>query len=84
MADSDIAAITITVDGEAFGISIPTMSGAQLKALAKKDAIYQVFQEATDTKSDHLVADHEAIVVHDGQRFYTIPPALAGLRSQFS
>lgn len=74
--------IQIIVDGQTLDVSSPTMSGAQLKALAHKDGIYQVFQEAVGNDQDHLIPDHEAIPLRDGLRFYTIPPALAGLPGQ--
>jgi hypothetical protein len=69
----------IFVDGQRYQVSSPTYSGAQLKALAHKDAIYQVFQEGVGTELDRLIPDHEAIVLQNGLRFYTVPPALAGL-----
>jgi hypothetical protein len=72
------AELTIHIDGQPYRTSSPTMSGAQLKALAHKDAVYQVFMEGAANEPDRLIADHEAIVLRPGQQFYTIPPAMAG------
>ena len=77
-AESKTNHLVIRVDGIDHTITVPTSSGAQLKALAQKDAIYQLFQEGEGEEPDHLVPDHETIVLRDGQAFYTIPPAMAG------
>ena len=70
---------TIRIDGETYTVDSPTLSGATLKVLAKRDPIYQVFREVSG-QVDELVADHQALVVEDGMEFYTVPPAMAGLR----
>ena len=70
----------IHLDGVAYQVTGPTISGAQLKALAGKDPIYQLFREGTANEPDHLVPDHEALTLADGLEFYTIPPAMAGQR----
>ena len=55
------------------------MSGAQLKALAHKDSIYQLFLEAGGSEPDRMIPDHEAVALREGLQFYTVPPAMAGL-----
>lgn len=69
----------IIVDGEPYRIPGPTASGAQLKAAAGKDAIYQLFREGTGNDPDQMIADQQAIIVEDGMHFYTVPPAMMGI-----
>jgi hypothetical protein len=69
---------TIRIDGVPYQVTALTMSGAQIKALAQKDAVYQLFLEEAGKQADRLVQDHEALYVGDGQAFYTVPPAMAG------
>ena len=71
--------LVVYVDGRTFSVASPTLSGAQLKGLAHKDAIYQLFMEAGGSEPDRLILDHEAVALREGLQFYTVPPAMAGL-----
>ena len=79
MAEAPLT-VQITVDGEAIGLRGPTASGATIKASAGRDAIYQLFREASGTDPDELIADHQSLVIENGMRFYTVPPAMMGVR----
>jgi len=68
----------IFVDGQHFRVTQTTMSGAQLKALALKDASYQLFEEVTGNQPDRPISDTEAVIIRNGLHFYTVPPATFG------
>ena len=68
----------IFIDGQHFRVQQTTMSGAQLKALASKDASYQLFEEIAGNQPDRAISDTEAIVIRNGLHFYTVPPATFG------
>ena len=77
---TELPQVKVRIDGEEYSVQGPTSSGAQLKALAHRDARYQVFRENRADLPDELVADHQSIVLEDGMNFYTVPPAMMGTR----
>jgi hypothetical protein len=68
----------IMLDGQPVRVTGPTISGAQLKAAAGRDAVYQLFLESSGNEPDQLIADQQALVINDRMQFYTVPPALMG------
>ncbi len=77
MADNQ-PPFTIHVDGQLFKVDKGTMSGAEIKALAGKDASYQLFQELPGNEPDKLIPDNESVSMRNGLQFYTVPPATFG------
>jgi hypothetical protein len=68
----------IHVDGKEFKVEQATLSGAQIKALVGKDSTYQLFQELGGNHPDKPISDTDAIKIHSGEHFYTVPPATLG------
>ena len=57
---------------------LSTMTGAQIKALAQKDAQYQLFHEQHGNDPDLLITDDAVVQIRNGQHFYTVPSASLG------
>jgi hypothetical protein len=68
----------IHVDGQNYDVIQKMLSGAQIKALAHKDAQYQLFLEEKGNKPDRLIGDTEIVEMENGLHFYTVPPASFG------
>jgi len=68
----------IHVDGVKFDVTQSYLTGAQVKALAGKDAQYQLFLEQKGNDPDKLVGDGETVPMQNGLHFYTVPPATFG------
>jgi len=69
---------TIHVDAQVFKVDKATMNGAEIKALAGKDASYQLFEELPGNEPDKLIPDNESVTMKNGLHFYTVPPATFG------
>ena len=68
----------IHIDQQQLKVSSAGMTGAQLKALAGKDASYQLFLEEQGNDPDRLITDTQSITLKNGMHFYTVPPATLG------
>ena len=68
----------IHVDGIKYDTTRPAMTGAEIKALAQKDAVYQLFEEQTGNDPDRLIGDDTTVELRNGLHFYTVPPASFG------
>lgn len=68
----------IFIDAVAYTVTQTTMSGAQLKALAGKDAQYQLYLEEEGDRPDKPIADTESVTIREDMHFYAIPPATFG------
>lgn len=68
----------IHVDGIEFKVDQTTLSGAQIRALVGKDSTYQLFQELGGNQPDKPIPDAETVRIHNGEHFYTVPPATLG------
>lgn len=67
----------IFVDDVRLVVHQPSMTGAQIKAAASKDASYQLFEEVRGGK-DIQIGDNQAVQIKNGEHFYTVPPATFG------
>lgn len=70
--------IVIHVDGQMHKVASPSLSGAQIKALAGKDLSYQLFLEQKGGAADQQIPDQQAVLLENGMHFYTMPPATFG------
>jgi len=68
----------IHIDNQQHKVDVTSMSGAQLKALAGRDATYQLFLEEKGNEPDRLIQDTDSIQLRNGMHFYTVPPATLG------
>lgn len=68
----------IHIDGQQFKVTETSLTGAQIKALAAKDAQYQLFLEAHGNDPDQLINDTQSVSLKNGMHFYTVPPATFG------
>jgi hypothetical protein len=71
--------LEIVVDAERFTVAGRTMSGSQIKALARKDLQHQLFLEGPGDRPDRRVKEEDSVQLRSGMRFYTVPPAVFGL-----
>ncbi len=67
----------IFIDDQQYHTEQSTMTGAAIKALAGKDASYQLFEER-EGGEDQQIADDKSVAIKDDMRFYTVPPATFG------
>ena len=56
------------------------MTGVQIKALAGKDAQYQLFLEQKGNDPDKIIGDHDSVQMENGLHFYTVPAATFGAK----
>jgi len=78
MSDQKKEQFEIHVDSHLFKVSQSHMTGAEIKALVKKDATYQLFLEGHGGNPDRLIADTDSVEIKNGLHFYTVPPATFG------
>jgi len=78
MAKDDKTKFSIHIDGEVYHVQQSSMTGAELKRLANKDAQFQVFLEGHGNDPDRLIGDADALEIKSGMHFYTVPPATFG------
>lgn len=78
MAKDEKTKFSIHIDGEQYHVEQSSMTGAQLKQLAHKDAQFQVFLEGHGNDPDRLIGDAEGLEIRSGMHFYTVPPATFG------
>jgi hypothetical protein len=69
---------TIFIDAVKYVVGKTSMTGAEIKALARIDAQYQLFLEEQGDRPDKAIADHEAVAIRQDMHFYAIPPATMG------
>lgn len=68
----------IFIDAVKYSVTQASMTGAEIKALAGKDAQYQLYLEERGDHPDKLIGDNEAVAIREDQHFYAIPPATFG------
>ena len=68
----------IFIDAVRYTITQSSMTGAQLKALAGKDAQYQLYLEVQGDHPDKLIQDDESVAIKEDMHFYALPPATFG------
>jgi hypothetical protein len=57
------------------------MTGLQLKALASIPAGNKLFKESPGKEPDQLIGDGDVVPLHNGDRFYDLPPGVVGADS---
>lgn len=70
--------IVIHVDGKEYKPAKTSMTGIEIKALAGRDASYQLFLEQKGSDPDKLIGDSETVDLRNGEHFYTVPQATFG------
>lgn len=68
----------IHIDNATFKVDKTSMTGIEIKALAGRDASYQLFRERKGSDPDQLVGDNDTIQFEHGEHFYTVPQATFG------
>ena len=68
----------IHIDGVQYKVTVSSMTGAQLKALANKDPQYQLFEEQKGSDADKEIPNDTSVHIQNGLHFYTMPPATFG------
>jgi hypothetical protein len=71
-----------SVDGRPFETDQPSLTGAQVKAIASIDPSFGLFLESHGNRPDQQIADHQAVDLSEPGReqLYTVPPATFGGR----
>ena len=69
---------TIFIDAVKYIVNKTSLTGAEIKALARIDAQYQLFLEEQGDRPDKAIADNEAVAIRQDMHFYAIPPATMG------
>jgi multiubiquitin len=77
---SNRASYQVCINGQLFLVSEPTISGAQVRALAGLNDQDIVVKEEAGTTADRLIADDEQVTLESGAvaYFYTSPPTMFG------
>jgi multiubiquitin len=70
--------VVIHIDGKEFKTAKTSMTGIEIKALAGRDASYQLFLEQKGSDPDKLIGDGETVELRNGEHFYTVPQATFG------
>lgn len=78
MAKDEKVKFSIHIDGEQYHVEKSSMTGAELKQLANKDAQFQIFLEGHGHDPDRQIGDADALEIKSGMHFYTVPPATFG------
>jgi hypothetical protein len=69
------------VDAKRYETEKPSLTGAEIKALAVVTPTYQLFLEEEGDKPDKPISDGETVVLEHGEdtrHFYAVPPATFG------
>jgi hypothetical protein len=69
------------VDAKKYETDKPSLTGAEIKAIAGVTATYQLFLEEEGDQPDRAISDGEAVELKTGEKtrhFYAVPPATFG------
>jgi hypothetical protein len=69
------------VDAKPYDTDKPSLTGAEVKAIAGITPTYQLFLEEEGETPDRAISDGEAIELKEGEHtrhFYAVPPATFG------
>lgn len=70
--------VNIQLDGRHYEVDVTEMSGAQLKALGGIPSANLLFREVHGPGDDEQIQDSTVVHLHDGDRFYDMPPGTFG------
>ena len=70
--------IKIQINKNHYDTSSETMTGAQLKTLGGIPAGNKLFKEEHGKDPDRLINDGDSVPVHNGDKFYDLPPGVVG------
>ena len=70
--------VNIQVNGRRYELDGADMTGAQLKALAGIAHANLLFREVHGPGDDEQIQDATVVHLHDGDRFYDMPPGNFG------
>jgi hypothetical protein len=71
------------VDAKRYETDKPSLTGAEIKAIASITPTYQLFLEEEGDRPDKPIPDSEAVHLTEGEHirhFYAVPPATFGTR----
>ena len=74
----------IFIDAVKYPVTKTSMTGAEIKALARIDAQYQLYLEEQGDRPDKPITDAGALSIRNDMHFYAIPPATMGREFQKS
>jgi hypothetical protein len=77
-ADNNRHEFVIYIDAVRYVVTQSSMTCAQLKALAGKDAQYQLYLEVQGDHPDKLIQNDESVAIKEDMHFYALPPATFG------
>jgi len=77
-ADATKHGVKIQINKQHFEAPSENMTGAELKALASIPAGNKLFKEMPGKEPDQVVGDGERIELHNGDKFYDLPPGVVG------
>jgi hypothetical protein len=69
------------VDAKRYETDKPSLTGAEIKAIAGVTPTYQLFLEEEGDKPDRAISDGESVELKSGEdtrHFYAVPPATFG------
>lgn len=69
------------VDAKRYETDKPSLTGAEIKAIAGVTPTYQLFLEEEGDTPDRAISDGEAVELKEGEdirHFYAVPPATFG------
>lgn len=69
------------VDAKRYETDKPSLTGAEIKAIAGITPTYQLFLEEEGDRPDRAISDGEAVELKGGEdtrHFYAVPPATFG------
>lgn len=73
--------LTIFIDAVRYMVGKTSMTGAEIKALARIDAQYQLYEEEQGDHPDKPIRNDETVAIRQDLHFYAIPPATMGQTS---
>jgi hypothetical protein len=71
------------VDAKRYETDKPSLTGAEIKAIAGVTPTYQLYLEEEGDKPDRAISDGEAVELKSGEHtrhFYAVPPATFGIQ----
>jgi hypothetical protein len=70
--------VNIEIDHHHYQVHTHELTGAQLKALAGIPPANLLFREGPGNQDDQPIQDNAPVELHDGDRFYDMPPGTFG------
>jgi hypothetical protein len=72
------AGLKIKINKEHYTAPTEEITGSALKALASIPSGNKLFKEEPGKQPDRVIGDAEVVRLHNGDRFYDLPPGVVG------